>query len=285
MKHTRVKLDRFLKVSERITGPRVLVTDIETFPILAFVWSLWKQNISIPQIVEDWALMSFAAKWLGHPEVFYRDNRNEAHPKDDLLTMGALHRILSVTDEVLAHNGQKFDLPKIKARMVLQDLPPLPPVGMIDTLLNNRKTFGFASQKLEYVAGATNPGEEKDDHNEFPGWKLWLECMKGNLRAWKSCEKYNIQDVLSLEAHYLKVRGWYEPGAFAINHGPYMIGLVEDGDKVCRTCGSTHVIHKGYRRTKVGIYPRYQCQADGCGAWSRGRYISAGKTERQHILA
>lgn len=281
MNYTRVKLDRFLRASERIIGPRVLVTDIETFPIIAYVWGLFKQNVGVDMIAQDWSMMSFAAKWLGQPELFYTDNRDRADPRDDMLTLAALHRILSVTDVVIAHNGQKFDVPKIKARFVQQGLPPTPPFTVLDTLLLNRKTFGFASQRLAFITKALVPEEEKDDHKNFPGFKLWLGCMAHDKKAWRECEAYNIQDVLGLEASYIKTRGWYEG---APNYGPHMVGQVDDGEHVCPTCGSSHVIEKGTRKTQVGIYKRYKCMEDDCGKWSRGRLMVVSKADRAHIL-
>ena len=46
---------------------------------------------------------------------------------------------------------------------------------------------------------------KKQDHSEFSGFKLWDECLKGNIRAWKSMEKYNKFDVLSLEELFVKM--------------------------------------------------------------------------------
>lgn len=269
-------LSKFLAVPDKINGPRVLVADIETFPIVAYVWSLWKQNIGLEQIAQDWSMMSFAAKWLGQPELFYMDNRSRDDARDDSLQLVALHAILRNTDMVIAHNGARFDLPKIKARMAMMGYDPLPPVKVIDTLLLNRKTFMFTSQRLGFVSDrfANVP---KDDHAAYPGFKLWLGCMANEKAAWAECEKYNITDVTSLEETYLALRGWYEG---APNFGPYT--TAEEGERVCPNCGGKHVIHRGTRKTQVGTYPRYKCV--DCGAWSRGRFMLVSREERQHIL-
>src|SRR5690606_10614258 len=44
--------------------PKVLVFDIETSPIIAHVWSLWDQNVGLNQIMTEWHIMSWSAKWL-----------------------------------------------------------------------------------------------------------------------------------------------------------------------------------------------------------------------------
>lgn len=269
-------LTKFCRVSERFNGPRVLVADIETFPILAHVWGLFKQNISLEQIEQDWSMMSFAAKWLMQPEVFYLDNRDMEDVRDDSMQVEALHNILGHTDMVVAHNGQRFDVPKIKARMVHHEMQPIAPVTVIDTLNLNRTAFGFTSQKLQYVSEHF-ASSQKDDHNEFPGWKMWREVLRRNPRAFRACEKYNIQDIVSNEEMYLSLRGWYTG---APNMGPYLSH--EDGEHNCPTCGSSDVSTSGTRKTQVGIYQRYVC--NNCGGWSRGRYLIVPRSERAHIL-
>lgn len=275
----RVKsLAKFIAVPGRTNGPRVLVADIETFPIVAYVWSLWKQNIGLDQIERDWSMMSFAAKWLGRPEVFYLDNRYMADARDDSAQLAALHELLSNTDMVIAHNGARFDLPKIRARMAMSGYSPLPPVKVIDTLLLNRKAFMFTSQRLAYVSErlATVP---KDEHAAYPGFKLWRGCMAHEKAAWAECEKYNITDVTSLEETYTALRGWYEG---APNFGPYTRPSSAEAH-TCPSCGSENVIRKGVRQTQVGIYPRYHCNS--CGSWSRGRVMDAAdRAGRTHIL-
>lgn len=270
-------LKDFIAIPDKINGPRVLIADIETFPIVAYVWSLWKQNIGLEQIAQDWSMMSFAAKWLGQPELFYLDNRLRKDSRDDSVQLYALHAILRNTDMVIAHNGAKFDLPKIKARMAMKGMEPLPPVKVVDTLLLNRRTFMFTSQRLGFVSDqfANVP---KDDHAAYPGFKLWLGCMAHEKAAWAECEKYNITDVTSLEETYLALRGWYEG---APNFGPYTTPSSDEAF-VCPNCGSEHVIRKGTRQTQVGIYPRYHCH--DCGSWSRGRLMSVSREQRAHIL-
>src|SRR5688500_19264039 len=75
---------RFMRTEEK-TAPKVLIFDIETAPIEAYVWDIWNQNVSLEQIKEDWAVLSWSAKWLGAPEssVMYQDHRNKENLRDD----------------------------------------------------------------------------------------------------------------------------------------------------------------------------------------------------------
>lgn len=268
----------FAAKSAGVNGPRILVLDIETFPLLVYTWGLFKQHITLDQMHTDWSMMSFAAKWLGQDGMFYADNRHRADPRDDFEQLWCLHFILSEADMVIAHNGAKFDLPKIRARMAINGFPPLPPITVIDTFQLQAKAFGFTSQKLQYVAGLAGD-RGKDSHKNFPGLSLWKECLAHNPAAWEECRIYNCQDVTENEAMYLSLRGWYKN---APNFGPYVTDT-KPGEHVCPSCGGTHVIRKGSRKTQVGIYPRYKCT--DCGSWSRGRLMEASRDSRSHILA
>ena len=44
-------------------GPKVLLLDIETAPMLARVWGLWKQNIGLSMVEADWHVLSCDRDW------------------------------------------------------------------------------------------------------------------------------------------------------------------------------------------------------------------------------
>ena len=51
-------------VKKSIKLPKILLLDIETAPIKGYVWRLWKQNIYLPQLISDWFMLTWSAKWL-----------------------------------------------------------------------------------------------------------------------------------------------------------------------------------------------------------------------------
>lgn len=259
-------------------GPRVLVADIETLPIKGYVWSLFQKGMNPEWIEDPTRLMSFAGKWLHDDAYYYIDNRGQGDPRNDFLSSCAAHHILSHTDMVVAHNGKKFDMRKLRSFFAMHRLAPLAPVQVIDTLHLNATAFGFDSQRLAFVSKHFSQ-TEKDRHKNFPGSDLWLECMKDNPKAWRECQKYNVADIVANEEMYLELRGWYEAQPnFGIFYEPG-----EEGEHRCPVCGSEHVhITKRNRRTQVGVYHQYKC--DDCGKYSRGRYIIRNKKERAHVL-
>lgn len=261
-----------------MSTPRILCLDIETSPLLGYVWSMWQQNLGLNQIKEEWAILSFCAKWLDDPKIIYEDNSKQRDKEDDTRIVRKLWKLLDKADIVVAHNGKKFDVRKIQARFLLLGMPPPSPFKVVDTLLEARKHFAMTSAKLEFLTAKLCKTHKKQNHGKFAGFSLWRECLAGNQEAWAEMREYNIADVLSLEELYLILRPWMQGHPNVANYGDDET----EGAHKCPNCGSTHVIRKGLRHTQVGQYTRYHCQ--GCGAWSRGRLMTNTKAHRANLL-
>ena len=250
---------------------KILLLDAETAPTMAYVWGLWKQNIGLDQILDRGYLMSCTCKWLGEKEVYYIENKTH----NDYRITKTILDYLNEADNVVAHNGKKFDIPFIKARAVVHSIPPPSPFKIIDTLEIAKKEFLFSSNKLEALAkelGCTPKGK----HNDFSGFKMWSECLQGNYKAWEAMKEYNIQDVLTLEEVYLKMR------PYASQHPN--VTVEDDLEPMfrCPKCGSDNVHLRGYTHTNVGKYHKYVCL--DCGSWSRERYTSNSLETRKTLL-
>jgi len=257
--------------------PRILSLDIETSPILAHVWSLWKQNVGLNQIHSEWCILSFCAKWLDDSRVIYHDTSGQRNKEDDRRIVRKLWKLLDQADIVVAQNGVKFDVRKINARFILLGMQPPSPFRVVDTMLEARKHFGFTSNKLEWLTAKLCKTHKKQKHAQFPGFELWREYLAGNPAAAAEMRAYNTDDVLSLEELYLVLRPWITGHP---NVGNYDSAV--GGGPKCDRCGSTNVRRKGLRYTQVGQYPRYHCQA--CGAWSRGRLTVNSKQHKANLL-
>lgn len=255
--------------------PKILTLDIETAPLEAWVWSLWKQNVGLNQIVTEWSLLSYAARWLGQKKVIYKDNRDAADPRDDKQLLDELWELLNEADIVVAQNGKKFDLRKIKARFVMLGYRPFSPVRVIDTMLEARAAFAFTSSKLEWMSDKLTTAK-KLKHEKFPGFELWKECLSGNVAAWNEMRKYNIQDIKATEELYLVIRPWIQ--------GHPNITVYDDHEhQRCPCCGSDELEQDGFAYTQSGQYYRYHCNA--CGAWSRSRYTMNTLAKRKATLS
>ena len=248
---------------------KILTIDIETAPNIAFVWGMWKQNVGLNQIKENGYIMSFSAKWLGDANVIYEENRDG----DDTALVASMLALFDEADIVIAHNAKKFDIPTIMGRAVTHGMAPPSPFKIIDTLLVARKEFRLFSNKLEYIAKILGCAPKKQ-HATFPGFELWLQCLKQNDKAWEEMKNYNIQDVVTLEEVYLRMRPWIK------NH-PNM-GVVQELDvTVCPKCGSPHIHFRGYTTTNVGKYRKFQCQ--DCKGWGRTRFTEYPKELKKEL--
>jgi len=122
---------------------------------------------------------------------------------NDKAIMQELWKLMDEADIICWQNGNAFDRKKINARFIAHGLGAPSQYKMIDTLLLARSNFSFFSNKLQHLSGMFAKKNKKDSHSDFPGFKLWDECLKGNIKAWNSMKKYNIIDVLALEEVFL----------------------------------------------------------------------------------
>lgn len=233
---------------------RILMLDVETAPNTAYVWGLWKQNVSVSQLTDSSFVMCWAAKWLGDDAIMYADFRDG---KKRMLR--EIHALLSKADAVVHYNGRRFDIPTLNKEFLEAGMKPPAGYKQIDLLDTAKKEFRFPSNKLEYVARALKL-EGKRKHE---GFELWVKCMAKDAEAWNIMEEYNKQDVLVLENVYKHFLPWIKGHPNVALH---------DGteDASCPRCGSHSLRKEGFAYTKASRFQRFQCR--DCGAWSRSRF-------------
>ena len=231
--------------------PRILTLDIETSPALGDIWALWDQNVSLSQLREVTAVISFAAKWLGESKVEFRSDYHDGHEA----MIRRAYELFNEADIVVHYNGSSFDVPHLNREFILQGLGPYSPVLEIDLLKVVKSRFKFMSNKLAHVTeqlGLTG----KLSHS---GHELWVQCLAGDEKAWRTMKAYNCQDVVTTEELYEKLRPWIK------NH-PHM-GLWSGEAESCSNCQSADIQWRGVSRTTQGVYPRFQCKQ--CGKWGK----------------
>jgi hypothetical protein len=142
---------------------------------------------------------------------------------------------------------------------MLHGMKPPKPYLHIDTYRLVKRVAGFTSNKLEYLTDKFCTKHKKITHGKFPGFSLWVECLKGNKSAWNEMRYYNIKDVLSTEELYLAVKAW------APETMPKIFQTTKD-NATCPTCGYFGAMRIGRDRVKkAGVYIQNQCPK--CGAW------------------
>jgi len=234
--------------------PKILLIDIETFPNLITSWGLMVPGgyLSPENIVRERSIICVSYKWLGEKKV-YSLCVDAGTPFSDFGLVGTLVDILHEADAVVAHNGDRFDLPWIRTRAIYHGYRPTPPIIQIDTKKLAKKRFNFNSNKLEYLANFLGLGAKiKTD------FTLWKECMNGDKKALETMTKYCQHDVELLEKVYLLLAP-YVPTT--INRRLFV------ERPVCPTCESDLVQCRGFAYLKVRKYQRYWCM--DCGHWFR----------------
>lgn len=252
--------DESKKVRE--DNAKILLFDLETSPILANVWGVRKQFIQPNQIIRDLTILTYAAKWLGKPEIISGTAQDE-EDFDDFIIVEELWHLLDEADIIVAHNLNKFDKKKINARFLVHGMTPPSPYKSVDTLTIAKTNFGTTYHRLDFLARFIG----SDGKMEHEGMELWNKCMKGDETAWKTMLEYNEKDVLELEKVYLAIRSW--------NSRHPSIGIFkEDPSMCCTKCGSKNIEYKKDTYTNTRVFKLYQC--NDCNGWSRSR-SSQGK--------
>lgn len=236
--------------------PKVLVFDTENAPNLASVWGVWNQNLQPANLISDWYMLSWSAKWMGDSKMMGDVlTSKEARAEDDHRLMSGLHNLMNEADVVIAHNADKFDIPIVQTRFLLNGLTPPSPYRVIDTLKVARKEFRFAHNKLDFLADRLGIPHKKLETEH----QLWLDCRAGKQEALDYMLKYNKMDVTVLEEVYYKIRPYIK------SHPNFNLYLETDG--VCASCGSDKLTKNGHYYTSVNKYDSYQCK--DCGSFTR----------------
>jgi len=241
--------------------PRILIYDIENTPVKGYTWGYYEQTLV--GIDEDWWMLCFAYRWLGEEEVhvvaqpdFKRDYKRNL--KDDRRVVRKLWDLFDEADIIVAHNGDRFDEVKARARFLKHGLGAPKSYKTIDTKKVASREFKLTANKLDVIAQYLGLGHKMPN----TGMDLWFGCMEGDPESWDTMKRYNVHDVELLEDVYLAMR------PFMTNH-PNMALLAGTGALACTRCLSLSVQRRGYHYTSVSRFPKYKC--NDCGSYSRSR--------------
>ena len=233
---------------------KMLNFDIEIAPSVAYFFNPWQTNLMPDMIIRPWYVLSWSAKWLFDCDMINATiTPEETKTQDDRRIVKQLWDLFDEADILIAHHGDRFDIPKMNTRFLLHDLGIPSPYQSIDTRKIAARKFGFNHNKLDALGEEFGLGRKiKTDFN------LWVRCDNGEQKALTEMQTYNDQDVYLLEEVYLKLRPW-------MNSHPNMNNY--NDDKVCSHCGSYDLTFKGHYTTVVNRYATEVC--GNCGAFTK----------------
>lgn len=226
---------------------KVLFWDIETLPMTLYRFSLWQQGM--PEgIIDPVKVYCIGYKWEG--------GKAQVISGDEGSVLSRFSEVLTQADLMVYHNGDSFDKKVLNARLAANNLPPVPPILAYDTRSAAKRLFRFESNKLDYLGQVLGLGRKV----EHEGFGLWRKVAAGDKDAHKRMVKYCKGDVDLLERVYNRL----------VVHDPRRPRLLGDGPgESCPHCGSSRLTKRGYRRTILNKFQRWQCE--DCGHWHQSQ--------------
>ena len=230
------------------TNRKRLFFDIETSPNIGLFWEAgYKKNIDYSNIIKERAIICICYKWEDSKDVGYLTWDSKQCDKKMLLKF---IEIANNADEMVGHNGDRFDLAWIRTRCLFHRINVFPVYTTIDTLKLSRSKFKFNSNKLDYIAKYLGMGEKIK--TEFGLWKAIV--LNKDKEAMAKMVKYCQQDVRLLEKVYKEL----STHIFAKTHYGVIFG--EDRGS-CPECGSDEIVRMCNRVTASGVKKiQFQCK-------------------------
>lgn len=243
-----------------MSKPKIVTFDLETIWDInewaredrAFAMSNWpgrtmKANIN--------SILCFGYQVHGQKarniSVWHFPNRFKKNLNDDYDVCKAAYEILKDADAVVTHNGKRFDMSFLKTRLKKHRLPALPHrLVHIDTKEIASREYSLFSNKLSDLTEFLGVSAKISTS----GKKLWSRIYKGDKKAQREMDIYNIQDVIATTECALAMR---EVTQIWPNHN------IDSANPVCRACGSKRLQKKGFLRTATTKKQRLVCQ--DCG--------------------
>jgi DNA polymerase elongation subunit (family B) len=230
---------------------RILVFDLETSPAKGYAFGKYDQTLLGWESRDTiGSLMCIAWRWLDEKKT-HVVSLNDVENEKALLDI--LWGLFDKADVLLGHNIDNFDVKYANGRFFFHGMTPPAHYDTVDTLKIARRRFRFPSNSMDDLAFYLG----LDGKIETGGKKLWLNCMKGDQRAWRLMKKYNKWDVdLNIQI-YERMLGWS------------VKTIHTDFDRpACSACGSNGVQNAGFESKGGSKHQRWKCTSCGSNQYT-----------------
>ena len=225
-----------------------LFFDIETSPCVGWFWRPhWKTRLSYNNVIEHAKIICVSYKWQEEEEVYTLDWGDK---KDDKKLIKEFVKIMNKANEIVGHNGDRFDIPWVRTRALYHGINNVPRWRTLDTLKSVRSNLNLPSNRLTDIGRYFGIGEKIKVDGD-----LWQNIVFGDASRMDEMIDYCEQDVLLLQQIYEKIIGVVPIKTH--------VGVVNGGDKwSCPNCGSVHVRRNGTDVTRGGTeQQKMQCKS------------------------
>lgn len=211
----------------KTTSVKRLFFDIETSPCVGYFWRPGRKvSISYDNILEPWRVICVSYKWQHEDKVknlYWDKNQNDKELLEKFLA------VANQADELVAHNGDRFDIKMLRTRCAFHKVKMRPKYRTLDTLSKSRGGFSFPSNRLNDIGLYLGIGQKLDTG----GFSLWKEVMKDNEEALDKMLDYCDMDVVLLQ----DIFEYLQPYILNNTH----VGILDGGEKYhCPNCGGEH---------------------------------------------
>lgn len=227
-----------------------LFFDIETSPNIVYSWRIgYNINLQPHDIIEERKIICISYKWEGEEKIHsltWDKNQCDKQMLIDFI------EVMNQADEIVAHNGDRFDEKWIRTRCIFHRIHTFPKYKTLDTLKKAKYGFNFNSNKLDYIAQFLGVGA-KVKHSVFDMWK---GVLNGDKEALKEMVNYCEGDIIVLEDVYNAMESYIKPNTH--------LGVVNGGFKYsCPCCGSEDITLIKNEVTAKGTIQRViECNRD-----------------------
>jgi DNA polymerase elongation subunit (family B) len=239
-----------------IKKPKILVYDIETSPMQAWVWRCGDQTVRHNQLVkgefDNYNIICITYAWLdgGAVQALVWDEKTHSSKR----MVAEFDKIIRSADMTIGKNSDRFDVKMINTQRLLHDLDPLPEwLGSGDDLEKQmRRFFYLPSQSLDYISEMLGFGGKKK--MEMADWVDIVTRAPNAAKKLKKMITYGKKDVADTRAIMKKVWPHVKP---KFNMSAFT------GEQVCVNCGSDDIHKNGTRLRGKVMYQKFHCKAHG----------------------
>lgn len=221
-----------------VDASRIMVYDIETSRVPAWVFWSGKQYVHADQLADEPKIISISWKWLGEDKV-YDLTWDEGHSDKEMMEI--FLKEYNKAHMVIGQNNDRFDNRWVNARAAKYNLDINIFVKSFDIMKQAKTKFRIPSYSMKYMCKYFGVPQKL----EHEGIKMWDKIQTGTPEEQAEyLEKmvvYNRGDIISTEALYLRLRKYF-------NHRAHF-GVFFGGDRF--TCPDTGSYNVELERTTV----------------------------------
>lgn len=233
---------------------RRLYFDIETSPNIVLSFRVGRDiSIDHDNIVSERAIICICYKWAGDKNVY---SLTWDKGQSDKAMLAKFIKIAKSADELVGHNGDRYDIRWLRARAAYHRLDCPPDFVSIDTLKQSRSGFAFNSNRLDYLGKFLGFGGKR----ATGGFGLWKSILLNkDATALSKMVRYCERDVRLLQKVHEALIPYTKHKVHAAVHN--------GGDRIdCPECTSTDQRVNAYRTSTAGV-KSVQLQCNDCGKY------------------